>query len=87
MKRKFFKMALLCVSLGTWQSAWAATVDSSLAKAKSEAEAKGYIFHTSHDQIVSEAKKEGKLKVLTGLDPQSIKAMTSAFKKNTPSSM
>ena len=84
MKRNFFKMALLCASLGTWQFALSATVDSPLAKAKSEAEAKGYIFYTSHDQIVSAAKKEAKVKVMTGLDPASIKAAISAFKKRYP---
>ncbi len=84
MNRNFFKSAVLCMSLGIWQSASAATADSPLAKAKSEAEAKGYIFYMSHDQIVSEAKKEGKLKVLTGLDAESIKAMTSAFKRKYP---
>jgi len=87
MKYHLCRIACLSVSLGLWQSAFAATIDSTLGKVKSEAQSKGYIFYTSHDQIVSEAKKEGKLKVLTGLDPQSIKAMTSAFKKNTPSSM
>ncbi|MGH7848616.1 MAG: ABC transporter substrate-binding protein [Candidatus Binatia bacterium] len=84
MKHDFSKVAILCLSLGMWQPALAATVNSPLAKAKSEAEAKGYIFYTSHDQIVSEAKKEGKLKVLTGLGPESIKAMTSAFKGKYP---
>ena len=84
MKRDLFKIAFLCLSLGIWQSASAATVNSPLAKAKAEAEAKGYIFYTTHDQIVSEAKKEGKLKVLTGLSPESIKAMTSAFKRKYP---
>jgi iron(III) transport system substrate-binding protein len=84
MKYHLCRIACLSLSLGLWQSAFAATIDSTLGKVKSEAQSKGYIFYTSHDQIVSEAKKEGKLKVLTGLDPQSIKAMTSAFKRKYP---
>jgi len=84
MKYHLRRIACLSLSLGLWQSAFAATVDSPLGKVKSEAQSKGYIFYTSHEQIVSEAKKEGKLKLLTGLDPQSIKAMTSAFKRKYP---
>ena len=84
MQCEFIKLALLWLSLGLWQSVSAATVNAPLAKAKSEAEAKGFIFYTSHDQIVSEAKKELKLKVMTGLDPESIKAMASAFKRKYP---
>jgi ABC-type Fe3+ transport system substrate-binding protein len=83
MKREFFFIAL-CLGLGIFQYAFAATANSPLAKIRSEAEAKGYIFYSSHEQIVSEAKKEGKLKVLTGLDPASIRAMTAAFKRKYP---
>jgi len=55
-----------------------------LLKAKKEAEVNGYIFFTEHDEIVSRAKKEGKLKVFSGQDPKSIKAVTEAFKKKYP---
>jgi iron(III) transport system substrate-binding protein len=53
-------------------------------KAKKEAEANGYIFFTEHDEIVSRAKREGKLKVFSGQDPKSLKAVTEAFKKKYP---
>ena len=86
MKHILARIVFLCLTLAVAQSASSAAPQAQLAKAKLDAEAKGYVFITSHDQIVSEAKKEGKLKVLTGLDPESIKAMTSAFKKNIPSS-
>jgi iron(III) transport system substrate-binding protein len=82
MTRIFF--VLFCLAFRIPQLVFAATASTPLAKIKGEAEAKGYVFYTSHDQIVSEAKKEGKLKVLTGLDPASIKAMTAAFKKKYP---
>src|SRR5262245_7114309 len=73
---------LICQS---WVSAArAGTVSPPLAKAKQEAEAKGYVFATSHDEIVALAKKEGKLRVLTGLETDNIKPMADAFKKKYP---
>jgi iron(III) transport system substrate-binding protein len=53
-------------------------------KAKQEAEARGYLFLDSHDKIVAAAKKEGKLRALSGLDAETIKAMAGAFKKKYP---
>ena len=47
--------------------------DATLVSAKKAAESKGYIFETSHDEIVAKAKKEGKLRVLVALDPRSIR--------------
>jgi ABC-type Fe3+ transport system substrate-binding protein len=63
--------------------AFAAAASAPLQRAKQEAEAKGYVFFTNRDEIVSKAKKEGKLRVLTGLEG-SIKAITEAFKKKYP---
>jgi len=42
----------------------AAAPNPALAKAQKDAEAKGYIFVASRDELVSGAKKEGKLRVL-----------------------
>jgi hypothetical protein len=53
-----------------------------LLKAKQQAEAKGYIFETSHDEIVSQAKKEGKLRVLSTKETAVIKAMSAAVHQN-----
>ena len=55
-----------------------------LLKAKQDAAAKGYIFATSRDEIVANAKKEGKLRVLGSLDAKSLKALNAAFKKKYP---
>ncbi len=55
-----------------------------LLNAKKEAEANGFIFFTDHSEIVSRAKKEGKLKVFSGQDTKSLKAMREAFKKKYP---
>ena len=57
---------------------------SSIDKAKQEAAASGYVFLDSHERIVAAAKKEGKMRALSGLDPDTIKAMVSAFRKKYP---
>jgi ABC-type Fe3+ transport system substrate-binding protein len=56
----------------------------SIEKAKHEAEARGYLFVDSHEQIVEAAKREGKMRALSGLDRESIKAMAGAFKRKYP---
>jgi ABC-type Fe3+ transport system substrate-binding protein len=56
----------------------------SLQKAKQEAEAKGLTFFANHDEIVAKAKKEGKIRVLSSLDPESFKPMADSFKKKYP---
>jgi iron(III) transport system substrate-binding protein len=53
-------------------------------KAKKDAEAKGYAFFSSHDEIVAKAKQEGKLRVLAEMEPPNIKASIKAFMKKYP---
>jgi ABC-type Fe3+ transport system substrate-binding protein len=83
------------MSKGIWIGVWfvviwfwafgglgiAASVSPGLAKAKKEAEAKGYVFVANRDEIVANAKKEGRLSVQTFLEGEAMKAMTEAFKK------
>src|SRR5262245_26941325 len=57
---------------------------SSIGKAQQEAEAKGYVFETSHDEIVAKAKREGKLRALIGWDPPNHPHLIAAFKKKYP---
>jgi iron(III) transport system substrate-binding protein len=52
-----------------------------LLKTKQEAESKGYLFEASRDDIFAKAKKEGRLRVLSGLDRNSIKPVSEAFRK------
>jgi ABC-type Fe3+ transport system substrate-binding protein len=68
----------------TGSSAPAAAPTSASQKAKQDAEAKGYIFLNSHEEILSRAKKEGRIRVLSSQDPDAIKAMTAAFKRKYP---
>jgi len=55
-----------------------------LSQAKKAAEAKGFVFETSRDEIVAKAKKEGSLKVLSGSDPSIYPSMMESFKKKYP---
>jgi ABC-type Fe3+ transport system substrate-binding protein len=71
----------LCV---TGSTVLAASSSTSLSKAKQQAEAEGYVFPATHDEIVAGAKKEGKLRVLAPLQARTFKAMINAFKKYYP---
>jgi len=62
----------------------AAESSDALLKAKNEAEARGFIFETSRDAIVAKAKKEGAVKVLSGLDPGLYSNMMASFRKKYP---
>jgi iron(III) transport system substrate-binding protein len=81
----FTAALLLVTALGLGStSSFGATASASLGKAKQEAEAKGYTFLTSREEIVARAKKEGRIRVLSSQDPEAIKAMSAAFKKKYP---
>lgn len=85
MKARFLRIA--AILLAFWMqtvTSFAAGASPSLLKAKQEAEAKGYVFFANHDEIVSQAKKEGKLRVLSSQEPASIKATATAFKQKYP---
>jgi iron(III) transport system substrate-binding protein len=64
--------------------AYAASANPTLAKAKQEAEAKGFIFASNQEEIIANAKKEGKLRVMGSLDAQTLKALNEAFRKKYP---
>lgn len=80
MKRLCFFVGLVFM-LNTAQG-FAATP--ALLKAKQGAETKGFIFEASHEEIVAKAKKEGKLRVISSLDPETNKQMGAAFKQKYP---
>jgi iron(III) transport system substrate-binding protein len=63
---------------------YGAAAPAALQKAKQESEAKGFIFETSRDEIVAKARKEGKLRVLTSLEIESLKPVAEAFRKKYP---
>ena len=57
---------------------------STLLTAQQEAKAKGYIFETSHDDIVAKAKAEGKVRILTSQDGSVLPYLVKLMKKNYP---
>jgi len=56
----------------------------SVLKAKEQAEIRGFLFETRHDEIIVKAKNERKLKVLSFLDTEGRKVMADAFRKKYP---
>ena len=86
MKIRILRVALIHFFLTSWvfAAAGSAATSAALSKAKQDAEAKGYIFETSHDALVAKAKKEGRVKALTGLDPETFPYMIDSFKKKYP---
>src|SRR4026207_215525 len=56
----------------------------SLLKARQAAQANGFVFEASHDEILAKAKKEGKLRVISSLDKETYKQLTDAFKQKYP---
>jgi len=75
---------LLVVIWAIDASALAAEPSPALLKAKKEAETKGYLFAASHDEIVSRAKQEGKLRVVVSLDAGILKRLSEGFTKKYP---
>jgi len=55
-----------------------------VAKAKRDAEAKGYIFESSRDEIVAKAKKEGTLRGLASSSPETLAPLVKAFRQKYP---
>ena len=53
-------------------------------KAQKEAEAKGYIFVATHEEIVSKAKQESKVRVVVSTDGNILKHLSAGFKKKYP---
>lgn len=88
MKRKFFnysvKLPILLWPLLLNSNAFSASLSESLTTAKQEAQAKGFVFLTSHDEVEAKAKGEGRLRALSGLDAATMKAMKAAFNKKYP---
>ena len=82
--QKVATFLLVMASLGVCTVASAASSSSALQKAKQEAEAKGYTFLTNRNEIVAQAKKEGRLRVLGDMEPPTIKATTKAFMQKYP---
>jgi len=85
MRDRFFVVVALFLLLGL--SVDVPTVPAAspdIAKAKKAAETNGFIFETSHDAIVSKARAEGKLRVLSSYAPEAYRAMIDLMKRRYP---
>jgi ABC-type Fe3+ transport system substrate-binding protein len=83
--KRVYGLLLMVSCLGSFsQESFAAAVSANIAKAKQDAEAKGFIFLSSKDDIVAKAKEEGKLEALTFLEGASKRTMIEAFRKKYP---
>ena len=63
---------------------YAATPNPALVKAKQDAEARGFLFVSDRAEILLRAQKEGRLSVITSMEPETAKASAAAFKKRYP---
>ena len=88
MRSNLIKLWLVTISIfgfcASVLSAHAASANPALVKAKKEAEAKGYVFTGSQEEIIANAKKEGKLRVMGSLDAKTLRALSEAFRKKYP---
>jgi iron(III) transport system substrate-binding protein len=64
--------------------AFSASPTAPLLKAKQDADAKDFISFKTHDEIVAGAKKEGRLRVSSGLETSNFKPWINAFKQRYP---
>lgn len=78
------QLFLLSALLLTASSALAASTTQALQKSKQDAEAKGYTFLSSHDEIVKLAKQEARVDGIVSLDPDTFGPLTKAFKSRYP---
>jgi len=86
-ERLFIKIAVLpflILAFVFTSVALGAAPDDAVLKGKREAESNGYIFVASRDEILDKAKKEGRLRAVSGISGSALKPMVDAFKKKYP---
>jgi hypothetical protein len=74
-------LSVLCI---LQSQARAGTTDPALLKAKADAEARGFSFALSREEILAQAKKEGRVKILSGWDRDIFPHLKEAFTKQYP---
>jgi spermidine/putrescine-binding protein len=75
---------IACIVILNISSTDATGASASLAKAKQEAEAKGFTFVSSRDEIIRNAKSEGRVNVLMSMSPSNFQPIIDSFKKKYP---
>ena len=81
---RMLPIAIFLLVLGLPVAVNGAAAGPALQKFKQEARAKGFLFETSHDEIVAKARKEGKARILTSLEVELNRPVAEAFKKKYP---
>ena len=84
MRRIYSARSLLYFVLGSWWLVTGAASSTAVLKAKQEAEARGYLFEMSREEIVAKAKKEAKLRVLASSAPETVAPLVKAFRDKYP---
>jgi hypothetical protein len=88
MKKKPILMLSVAVSfLFGWLSSgplFASQASSSALDAKREADKRGYVFLSNHDEVVARAKQEARLRIIANMEPTTIKAASQAFSRKYP---
>lgn len=79
----FFLSFLFALALMAVSNVLGASLSPALVKARQEAAARGYVFPSSHDEVLVQARKEGRLRALSGLD-SAVKPLADGFKKRYP---
>ncbi len=82
LQNKIRLMVFMVLCLLVSRAAVAATP--ALLKVQQAAQAKGFVFEASHEEILAKAKQEAKLRVISSLDPATNKQMAEAFKQKFP---
>jgi len=77
-------LAVLQLAWSLASPAHATAAASAATKAKHDAETQGYAFALSHNDIVSKAKREGRLRVMSSLEGDMLKPVAEAFRKKYP---
>jgi ABC-type Fe3+ transport system substrate-binding protein len=83
-KSKLFTVAALFLLEEFFLPVVALAASADLQKTKQAAEASGFIFETSHDVILSKARAEGKLRVLSSFSPEAFRRMRELMQKKYP---
>ena len=81
MKRVEFFSAIIVLNL-LWFNvggAYAGQSNSSAAAARQQPVSKGYAFYSSHEEVVENAKQEGKLNLLINMEVATLNAATDGF--------
>jgi ABC-type Fe3+ transport system substrate-binding protein len=84
MKVRFLTKTMSLGFIASWvlaTNSLSAEPNTALLKARKDAEAKGYIFEASHNEIETKARKEGELRILYGLGPETMKLLAEDFVK------